>query len=130
MGVEEGILKSCRISSRGFDGSELLSGSILYVPQNVKWGRLIICYVERELMKLNVITFAMRLGNFGGKLLQTTGLEEQIHLLLSQKALGSRWQAGRPLAKGAVICHGVYSTSPSPASVTLTTGAFSLVHCF
>lgn len=59
MGVEEGILKSCRISNRGFDGSELLPVSILYFPQTVTWGILIMCYVEREFMKLNAIMFAM-----------------------------------------------------------------------
>jgi len=59
MGVEEGILKSCRISSRGFDGSELPSVSVLYFPQSVKWGILTICYVKREFMKLNVIMFAI-----------------------------------------------------------------------
>lgn len=39
--------------------SELLSAFILYCPRTVKWGVLITSYVKRELMKLNVIMFAM-----------------------------------------------------------------------
>lgn len=108
---------------------KLLLVSILYFPRTVKWVILTICSDERQFMKLNVIMFAMWSGIYGEEVLQKPGV---YGYRSSSGRNAGKQLTGRQTPSGKVplsilVC---ILKSPSPASVTQTTGVFSLVHFF
>lgn len=129
MGMEEGILKSCEISSWGFDGSETAVGLSSLFPSkrkmdyinNLLWWKTVyeakcntVCNVIRDLQRKSVIeTRSMSMDTDPSQ----------------PEMLGSRWQIDA-LRKGPLPVLVCILKSPFPASVTNTTGVFSLVHFF